>query len=211
MEVLLRPAVELYTVAVCLGAAVLCLAAPWSLALSPLVGLAGALAFLTFGTIRFYEAWAILRYRRNIRRMPRYVMASRDVPVSQHRLFVGRGFRWDQRHTHRLMQTYRPESRRYVELTPLYRSVRRLEERLERPRPLPLLARVTAWTTREPGRSLPPVGGPPRLHGIEPHEVDVSLPLGERVGHTLVLGTTRVGKPGWPNCSSPRHPPQGQW
>ena len=38
VEVLLRPAVELYTVAVCLGAAVLCLAAPWSLALSPLVG-----------------------------------------------------------------------------------------------------------------------------------------------------------------------------
>jgi len=140
VEVLLRPAVELYTVAVCLGAAVLCLAAPWSLALSPLVGLAGALAFLTFGTIRFYEAWAILRYRRNIRRMPRYVMASRDVPVSQHRLFVGRGFRWDQRHTHRLMQTYRPEFRRYVELTPLYRSVRRLEERLEfAPFPLPLL------------------------------------------------------------------------
>src|SRR3546814_5201100 len=34
----------------------------------------------------------------------------------------------------------------------------------------------------------------PRLHGIEPHEVDVTLPLGERVGHSLVLGTTRVGK-----------------
>jgi hypothetical protein len=34
----------------------------------------------------------------------------------------------------------------------------------------------------------------PRLHGIEPHEVDVTLPLAERVGHSLVLGTTRVGK-----------------
>jgi conjugative coupling factor TraD (TOL family) len=38
------------------------------------------------------------------------------------------------------------------------------------------------------------VGGLPRLHGIEPREADVSLPLGERVGHTLVPGTTRVGK-----------------
>ena len=45
-----------------------------------------------------------------------------------------------------------------------------------------------------PVRPLPPVGGLPRLHGIEPDEVDVSLPLGERVGHSLVLGTTRVGK-----------------
>ena len=196
VEVLLRPAVELYTVAVCLGAAVLCLFAPWALALSPLLGLAGALAFLTFGTIRFCEAWAILRYRRNIRRIPRYVMASRHVPVSQQRLFVGRGFRWDQRHIHRLMQTYRPEFRRYVEPTPLYRFARRLEERLEfAPFPLPWLARVTAWDSPlNPVRPLPPVGGLPRLHGIEPHEVDVSLPLGERVGHTLVLGTTRVGK-----------------
>ena len=32
------------------------------------------------------------------------------------------------------------------------------------------------------------------LHGVEPDETQVSLPLGERVGHTLVLGTTRVGK-----------------
>jgi len=32
------------------------------------------------------------------------------------------------------------------------------------------------------------------LHGVEPDETEVSLPLGERVGHTLVLGTTRVGK-----------------
>ncbi|NQA91010.1 conjugative coupling factor TraD, PFGI-1 class, partial [Pseudomonas aeruginosa] len=74
---------------------------------------------------------AILRYRRNIRRLPRYVMTSRDVPVSQQRLFVGRGFRWEQRHTHRLMQTYRPEFRRYVEPTATYRAARRLEERLE--------------------------------------------------------------------------------
>src|SRR6185312_4511182 len=45
-----------------------------------------------------------------------------------------------------------------------------------------------------PVRPLPPVGGLPRLHGIEPDECDVRLPLPARVGHTLVLGTTRVGK-----------------
>ncbi len=196
VEVLLRPAVELYTVAVCTGAALLCLVAPWSLALNPLLGLGAALAFLTFGAMRLRDAWAILRYRRNIRRLPRYVMTSRDVPVSQQRLFVGRGFKWEQRHTHRLMQTYRPEFRRYVEPTPIYRVARRLEERLEfTPFPLPKLARALAWDSPlNPARPLPPVGGMPRLHGIEPNEVDVSLPLPERVGHTLVLGTTRVGK-----------------
>ncbi|WP_186207370.1 type IV conjugative transfer system coupling protein TraD [Burkholderia gladioli] len=196
VEVLLRPAVELYTVVVCAAAAALCLAAPWSLALHPLLGLGAALAFLAFGAVRLHEARAILRYRRTIRRLPRYVMTSRAVPVSQQRLFIGRGFLWDQRHTHRLMQTYRPEFRRYVGPTRAYRFARRLEARLEFAHaPLPALARVTGWDhPLNPVRPLPPLGGLPRLHGIEPREVDVTLPLGERVGHTLVLGTTRVGK-----------------
>jgi len=196
VEVLLRPAVELYTVAVCLVATALCVAAPWSLALSPALGLGAAAALLTFGALRLRQGLEILRYRRHIRRLPRYVMTSRQVPVSQQRLFTGRGFRWDQRHTHRLMQTYRPEYRGYVEPSMSYRLARNLEARLEfAPPPLPNLARLTAWDhPLNPVRPLPPVGGLPRLHGIEPRETDVTLPLGERVGHTLVLGTTRVGK-----------------
>ncbi len=43
-----------------------------------------------------------------------HVTARGDVPVSQQRLFIGRGFQWEQRHTHRLMQTYRPEFRRLM-------------------------------------------------------------------------------------------------
>ncbi|KHS84415.1 type IV conjugative transfer system coupling protein TraD [Pectobacterium carotovorum] len=196
VEVLLRPPVELYTVAVCAGAALLCVAAPWSLALSPDIGIGSALAFGIFGVLRWRDAQVILRYRRNIRRLPRYVMTSKDVPVSQQRLFIGKGFRWEQKHTHRLMQTYRPEFRRYVEPTPAYQLARRLEERLEFASfPLSQLPRLTTWDIPlNPVRPLPPVGGLPRLHGIEPEEVDVSLPLGERVGHSLVLGTTRVGK-----------------
>lgn len=196
VEVLLRPAVELYTVAACAGAAALCLAAPWSLALSPATGLGSALAFGAYGVTRWRDAQEILRYRRNIRRLPRYTMTSREVPVSQHRLFIGRGFKWDQRHTHRLLQTYRPEFRQYVEPTALYSAARRLEQRLEfAPPQLAKLAKALSWDhPLNPARPLPPVGGMPRLHGIEPNEVDVSLPLGERVGHSLVLGTTRVGK-----------------
>ncbi|MBI0473687.1 conjugative coupling factor TraD, PFGI-1 class, partial [Pectobacterium parmentieri] len=74
VEVLLRPPVELYTVAVCAGAALLCVAAPWSLALSPEIGIGSALVFGFFGVLRWRDAQVILRYRRNIRRLPRYVM-----------------------------------------------------------------------------------------------------------------------------------------
>lgn len=39
-----------------------------------------------------------------------------------------------------------------------------------------------------------PLGGNPILHGVELKERDVLMNLSERVGHMLVLGTTRVGK-----------------
>ncbi|CAJ8089600.1 conjugative coupling factor TraD, PFGI-1 class [Burkholderia pseudomallei] len=196
VEVLLRPAVELYTVAVCMLGTVLCLWAPWSLALTPRFGAVSALAFLALGYRRWRQARIVLRYRRHIRRLPRYIMASGNVPVSQHWLFIGKGFRWEPGHTHRLAQTYRPEFRKYVEPTLTYRLARRLEAKREFvPFPLSSLAGITAWDHPcNPLRPLPPVGGLPRLHGIEPVEIDVTLPLGERVGHSLVLGTTRVGK-----------------
>ena len=38
------------------------------------------------------------------------------------------------------------------------------------------------------------VGGDPAIHGVEPAESDIWMDIGDRVGHTLVLGTTRVGK-----------------
>ena len=167
VEVLLRPAVELYSVAVCAAAALLCVTAPWALALDPLIGLGSALGFLAFGAVRLRQAWVILRYRRNIRRLPRYRMRSRDVPVSAQRLFIGRGFRWEQRHTHRLAQTYRPEFRRYVEPPALQCLARRLEARLEfASPPLARLAHLLAWDSPlNPVRPLPPLGGLPRLRG----------------------------------------------
>ncbi len=196
IEALLRPPVELYTVCVCVTGAWLSIFAPWSLALSPLFGLAAALFFLGFGWVRLRQALVVIRYRRNIRRLPRYVMTSKNVPVSNQRLFIGQGFRWEQRHTQRLMQTYRPEFRRYVEPTTLFKAARRLEQHLEyAPALLKLIGKATSWDNPlNPVRPLPPVGGAPRIHGVEPDEVEVSLPLGERVGHSLILGTTRVGK-----------------
>ena len=192
----LRPAVELYSaLAAGLGAG-LCALAPWAVALNPILGRCAAAAFLALAAFRLSQASRVLRFRRHIRRLPRYVLASRDIPVSRERLFIGRGFRWEPHHTQRLLETYRPEHRRYVEPWGPYRLVRRLESHLEfAPPPFNLLARLTRWDhLLNPVRPLPPVGGLPRLHGIEPDECDVTLPLTERVGHTLVLGTTRVGK-----------------
>lgn len=195
-EVLLRPAVEIYSVVVCILAALLCVVAPWAVALSSRIGFVSAGMFMLFAFIRGKDALMVMKYRRNIRRLPKYAITSRQIPVSHKTLFLGKGFKWGQRHTHRLMQTYRPQFRKFVEPSAAYQFARKLEHQLEH------APAFVSWITKfssidsflNPVRPLPPVGGMPRLHGIELGEVDVTLPLVERVGHTLVLGTTRVGK-----------------
>lgn len=202
IEALLRPAVELYTTAVCLACAALCIWAPWAVALTPSIGAGMAAAFLLLAYHRFTEAWVVLKYQRNIRRLPKYEMESADVPVSTSSLFLGRGFLWEQKHTQRLYSSLKPDVAKYVKPGSAYRAARRLEKRLDREGqkllPAPLARSVRNALSKDsplnPVRPLPPVGGSPILHGVEPDEEDVLLPLGERVGHTLVQGTTRVGK-----------------
>ncbi|MCD2772502.1 conjugative coupling factor TraD, PFGI-1 class, partial [Pseudomonas aeruginosa] len=165
LEALLRPAVELYTTTVCFTAAALCIVAPWTFALTPLFGIVAALGFAWLGIVRLKQAGVVLRYRRNIRRLPKYTMTSAEMPVSNEHLFIGKGFRWTQKHTQRLVDTYLPQFASYVEPSPLYERARRLEKQLEfAPFPLKLVAKATAWDVAwNPARPLPPVGGLPRL------------------------------------------------
>lgn len=193
IEALLRPAVELNTAVVSGMAAYVCVQAPWAVALAPSVSYVTAAGFATLAVTRTHQGMKIIRYRRNLRRLPRYVMSTKQIPVSHHRLFLGRGFRWTQKHTQRLQDTLRPEVARYLQPNRFYLGARQLEMMTEHR--LPWLGKLlSADTPLNPVRPLPPVGGNPALHGIEPDEKDVTLALGERVGHTVVYGTTRVGK-----------------
>lgn len=193
IEALLRPAVELNTAVVSGMAAYVCVQAPWAVALAPSVSYVTAAGFAALAVTRTHQGMKIIRYRRNLRRLPRYVMSTKQIPVSHRRLFLGRGFRWMQKHTQRLQDTLRPEVARYLQPNRFYLGARQLELLTEHR--LPWLGKLlSADTPLNPVRPLPPVGGNPALHGIEPDEKDVTLALGERVGHTVVYGTTRVGK-----------------
>ncbi|ELR7282766.1 type IV conjugative transfer system coupling protein TraD [Escherichia coli] len=193
IEALLRPAVELNTAVVSGVAAYVCVQAPWAVALAPSVSYVTAAGFAALAVTRTHQGMKIIRYRRNLRRLPRYVMSTKQIPVSHRRLFLGRGFRWTQKHTQRLQDTQRPEVARYLQPSRFYLGARQLEMMTEHR--LPWLSKLlSADTPLNPVRPLPPVGGNPALHGIEPDEKDVTLALGERVGHTVVYGTTRVGK-----------------
>ncbi|WMU73235.1 type IV conjugative transfer system coupling protein TraD [Enterobacter bugandensis] len=193
IEALLRPAVELNTAVVAGMAAYVCVQAPWAVALAPSVSYVTASGFAVFSVVRARQGMNIIRYRRNLNRLPRYVMSAGQIPVSRQRLFLGRGFRWTQKHTQRLQDTLRPEVAKYLQQGQLYQAARWLEMKTEHSAPgLGKLLRTDS--PLNPVRPLPPVGGNPVLHGIEPNEQDVWLTLLERVGHTIVYGTTRVGK-----------------
>jgi len=193
IEALLRPAVELNTAVVSGMAAYVCVQAPWAVALAPTVSYVTAAGFAALAVTRTHQGMKIIRYRRNLRRLTRYVMSTKQIPVSHRRLFLGQGFRWTQKHTQRLQDTLRPEVARYLQPNRFYLGARQLEMMTEHR--LPWLGKLlSADTPLNPVRPLPPVGGNPALHGIEPDEKDVTLALGERVGHTVVYGTTRVGK-----------------
>ncbi len=191
----MRPPVELWSMGVSFGAGVIAFLAPWALMMPPGVAyLAGACLFL-FAGVRARQAWRVLRYQRNMRRLPDYRLRADKIPVSQHKLFLGKGFRWTQQHTQRLRDTLRPEVRRYVQPGRPYRWARQKEVSWERMPFLSLAARGLRSRSRwNPVAPLPAVGGKPALHAVEPKEEPVWMDIGERVGHTLVLGTTRVGK-----------------
>jgi len=194
LESKLRPAMEFYPATLALATAALSVYSPWALALTPSLGFCVGAVFAGLGLVQLREGLAVLRYRRNIKRLPLYAMTSRAVPVSQKSLFLGRGFAWGRVHTQRLVEAQDPRVAKYVEPSALFHFARELERRVEGSS-FGFISRLTQWDNPlNPVRPLPPVGGSPIIHGVEPDETDVWMPLSERVGHCLVVGTTRVGK-----------------
>ena len=173
LESLLRPAYELRAAAVSGLASVAVMTRPSIFMLTPELAWGFAGLFLCHAAWRGYQGLCILRYRRNLRRLRRYVVTSDAIPWSPERLFLGRGFRWDQRHTQRLREARLPE-----------------KHDLLRPG---IGSRIAGYIRHSP-EELSLLGGDPAIHGVEPVESDVWMNIADRVGHTLVLGTTRVGK-----------------
>jgi conjugal transfer pilus assembly protein TraD len=195
MEALLRPPVELWSTCTAFAVGTLAWLAPWALMMPPGIAAVTGATLYGFGLWRGRQAWRVVRYQRHMRRLPVYQLRADQIPVSDHKLFLGRGFSWTQKHTQRLRDTLKPEVQRYVQPGALYRWARQKEIAWESQPGLAFLAtylrRRSPWNPLAP---LPAVGGKPALHAVEPHEQSVWMDLGDRVGHTLVLGTTRVGK-----------------
>ena len=195
IEAWLRPPVELWSAAVAGTSASIALVTPWALMLTPELGLVTAGVLGGFAGWRARAGFRVLRYQRNMRRLPVFKMRAADIPHSTRRLYLGKGFRWTQRHTQRLRDAMQPAAQAYIEAGQVERAFRSFEDYAESRewlRPLTRLTTSDKWWNPAPPRA--DVGGKSQLHGVELHEQDVWSSLSERVGHMLVAGTTRVGK-----------------
>jgi conjugative coupling factor TraD (TOL family) len=156
---------------------------------------ASAVGFFALALLRFRAGFRVLRYQRNLRRLADYELPASKIPVSTKRLFLGKGFQWTQVHTQRLRDTLRPEVQRYLDPGRLFDCARSIEALCaEIPALRPVATLLASRSVLNPVAPLPPVGGRPALHAVGETEQSVFVALRERVGHMLVLGTTRVGK-----------------
>ena len=195
LEALLRPPIELWSALTAGSAALTTFWAPQYLMLTESLSYPVSFGLGLLAVVRFRQAARVLRYQRTMQRLPLYQLRPERIPVSSTRLFLGKGFRWYQEHSQRLYEARKPAVRKYLEPGPLYRWARRLESQAHPSRWLEpfvkALAKEAWWNPVPP---IAPLGGKIALHAVGLQEVEVSMPLHERVGHTLVLGTTRVGK-----------------
>jgi len=195
LEVMLRPKVEIWVVVSSLAASAVAAMAPWALMMTPQVAVATAVFLFLFAIYRGRQLVTVWKYQKNLRRMPTFSLASKDIPVSKNKLYLGRGFRWTQMHTQRLKETLHPSSRKYIDMPPLYLWARDKETAWEHTFGLRYISSFLASQSKlNPVKPLPPIGGKPQLHSVGNNEKNVFMSLLERVGHMLVLGTTRVGK-----------------
>ena len=123
LEARLRPAHELGAASVSALGAALVLSSPGLFLVSPPWHLALAGLLLGHAAWRGAAGLSTLRYRANLRRRRRYELGSADIPWSADRLFLGRGFRWDQRHTQRLFEARLPANRPLLQGGPFRRCV----------------------------------------------------------------------------------------
>ena len=173
LEARLRPAYELCSAAVAAVCGIAVSVTPQTFLLPKGASWAMGAAFLLLAALRTAQGCLVVRYRWNLRHQREYVVTSDEIPWSEEQLFLGRGFRWDQRHTQRLHEARLP-----------------FNQDLLKPGMISRMLRVF----QRPPISVASLGGDPAIHGVEPAETDIWMEIGDRVGHTLVLGTTRVGK-----------------
>ncbi len=197
IEALLTPIVETYTVIISLLFAILLLFLPGIVLMTPDVAYGASLLLVALAAFRYAQGYQIKKYQKGLKKLPRYSIKSDDIPVSNKQLFLGKGFMWRSKHISRLRELDSSDPDKWLSQGFIYNFARWAELKFEH---TPLLKNVvntfSSNSILNPARPLPDIGGTPEIHAVGLYESEkvIGMPLSERNGHTLVLGTTRVGK-----------------
>lgn len=207
-EGLLRPAEELASAMMFISCSVWLYLSPELFLIPDNLRRPVALVLILPGVIRLWQGLDVLAYRKGLMTLPAWAVASADIPVFKDKLFLGKGFQYLPRHAQRLYDSRQQWAEKYVTPSVWYKLARQLETRNEGnafgrwlagrfpyAKEHPLAVFNIALKLMNPVPPLPPVGGDARMHGVGlAEEGDCMLPMSARAGHTLVLGTTGVGK-----------------
>lgn len=191
VENLLREPTEIYTSITCTALGILAVAKPHLFLLTKGMGYYAGISLGLLSLVRGWQALKIKRYHRRLIAMPYYALSTQEVPLSKKWLFVGKGFRWFPHHTQRLHQIKQIKNESFMQRGKCFRAVREFCQNHEQTR---LAKWLSSSSKLNPFRPDPPVGGSPYLHGLGEKDSPVYIPQDVRVGHTFVVGTTRVGK-----------------
>lgn len=196
VEALLRPPVEKGVAYAAFMLAAIIYLYPTLFMLTEIVSHGTAVLFIGFGLYRYLQGKVISDYHKNLKRLPDYTIDSSKVPVHKKSIWLGKGFEWTALHTQRLSDLRKPSSKEYIEMGYLYDLIRSLEIKYEDSKVVKaFLKPFSIDIPFNPYKPLPPVGGDKTIHAVNVNEEeDVLFPLDTRNGHTLVQGTTRVGK-----------------
>ena len=214
-EVLLRDIYEYVPASAYVLAAVFLLLASELAFVIPTVAFALATLFFLRAAVLFRRGWRVKRYQKRLVNLPVYRMRVSDLPVSSKVQYLGLGFAWTGVHTQRVYDLTQSENSKYTAKSRGYERARNLEVKLEHSRwwhwiaaftssarhdPKPLCIgflcfKIALWRLN-PWEPVPPLEGDAWLHSVGLYEGEGPIwqDLGNRVGHTLVEGTTRVGK-----------------
>ena len=214
-EVLLRDIYEYVPASAYVLAAVFLLLASELAFVIPTVAFALSALFFLRAAVLFRRGWRVKRYQKRLVNLPVYRMRVSELPVSNKVQYLGLGFAWTGVHTQRVYDLTQSENSKYTAKSRGYERARNLEVKLEHsrwwhwiaaftssarhdPKPLRigfLCFKIALWRLN-PWEPVPPLEGDAWLHSVGLYEGEGPIwqDLGNRVGHTLVEGTTRVGK-----------------
>lgn len=196
IEALLRPPVEFSAALSYCALAAIAIGAPQIFLLPGGVGYAVGAAFLLRAGIQARQGFKLLRYQRRLRLLPAYWAHPNTLPRSPVALMLGLGFQWGAKHTQRLADTKRTDNAHLFHDRARYRAARAVIDGIAAHVGRWVVAPLNTHALLNPFPPRPYIEGASELHAVGLYETEkpIAIRQAERVAHTLVVGTTRVGK-----------------